>query len=249
MARDKGGEVRVFSELEIWAHKHVIHFAALLIVTGLAVSASTLPGWIRWTVDWIPYALGTPAAKAAAALGASPLEQGYDAYSLGLQVARILHRLAGVALILLGAVWLLGELPRIRRWMVWPEGGLGEAVKGLVDYYLRRRPVAFSKYNLGQKLWIWSVFTGSLLLAATGLVMWFRTSFSPSTVELAHTLHTWLAWLGIAGLIVHVYLATGIPEHRPMVRAMFRTGTIPRWFAEKHHPKMLSKLEEQEEEA
>ena len=231
-----GREVRLFSELEIWAHKHVIHFAAALIITGLIISANKLPSPLDSMFDWLAYALGTPASKAAAALGGSPLEQSYDAYSMGVQVARILHRLAGVGMAAIGVVWLLGELPRIRRWHIWPEGGLGEAIRNLVDYYLGKKQPRFGKYNLGQKLWIWSVFIGFTLLLASGLIMWFRDYFAPSTWELAHTLHVWLAWLGIAGLIVHVYLATGIPEHKPMIRAMFRTGTAPEEFVREHHP-------------
>ncbi|ABM80896.1 formate dehydrogenase subunit gamma [Hyperthermus butylicus] len=235
-------EVKLFSELEIWVHKHVIHIAVVLIVTGLAISASTLPSWIRWTVDWIPYLLGTPAAKAAALLGGSPIEQSYDAYSLGVQIARIIHRIAGVALIAFGIVWLIGELPRARQWQIWPEGGLGEAIKNLMNYYLGKKPARFGKYNIGQKLWIIAVVVGSALLAITGIIMWFRTSFSLETETLAHQLHVWLAWLGIAGLIVHVYLTIGIPEHRPAVRAMFRTGTVPEEFVKEHHPLYYEKL-------
>ncbi len=240
-------EVKVFSELEIWMHKHAIHLAAVLILTGLIVSAQKLPSPLDTLFGWAAYALGTPAAYTAKVLGYSPFEQGYSAYSLGVQVARVLHRVAGVAMAFLGTIWLLGELPRIKRWRVWPEGGLGEAVRNLVDYYLRRGHPRFSKYNLGQKLWIWSVVVGFTLLFATGMIMWFRTSFSPGVVEAAHTLHVWLAWLGIAGLLVHVYLAVGIPEHRPMVRAMFRTGTAPEDYLREHHPLYLEKAKAEEE--
>ncbi len=229
-------EIKVFSELEIWAHKHAIHFAAALIITGLIISAQKLPSPLSGFFEWLAYALGTPASKAAALMGTSPLEQGYDAYSLGVQVARVVHRLAGIGLAAVGIAWLLGELPRARKWQIWPEGGLGEAIKNLIDYYIGKKEPRFGKYNLGQKLWILGVVVGFTLLFISGVIMWFRDSFSPSTWELAHTIHVWLAWLGIAGLIVHVYLAIGLPEHRPMIRAMFRTGTLPEDFVRKHHP-------------
>lgn len=242
-------EIRLFSELEIWTHKHVVHFAAALILTGLIISAAKLPSPLDSFFGWLAYALGTPASYLAKALGYSPFEQGYSAYSLGVQVARVIHRLAGVGMAAIGLVWLLGELPRIRKWQIWPEGGLGEAVRNLAVYYLGRRSVRFGKYNLGQKLWIWSVFIGFTILFATGMVMWFRSSFSPETVALAHTIHVWTAWLGIAGLIVHIYLAIGIPEHRPMVRAMFRTGTAPEDFVKHHHPLYYEKAAKEAEEA
>lgn len=231
-----GREVKLFSELEIWAHKHAIHFAVALILTGLIVSANSLPGPLGGFFEWLAYTLGTPASYFAEALGLSPLEQGYSAYSLGVQVARIVHRLAGIGMAAIGLVWLLGELPRARKWQIRPEGGLGTAVKNLVDYYIGKKKPRFGKYNLGQKLWIIGVVAGFTLLFVTGVIMWFRDSFSPEVVNTAHMLHTWLAWIGIAGLIIHVYLAVGIPEHRPMIRAMFRTGTAPEEFVKEHHP-------------
>lgn len=245
MSSEKGSkEVRVFAELDMWAHKHMIHIALLLILTGLGVSAQKLPSWAKWTVDWIPYVLGTPAAWAAAALGVSPLEQTASAYSIGLQIARILHRIGGLMLIGIGLAWFLGELPRFREWQVWPKKKITVCIKDLVHYYIGKEEVEMAKYNLGQKLWIYSVFIGAIVLAASGIVMWFRTDFSPTVVAYAHEIHVWFAWFAIAGLILHVYLAVGIPEHRPMARAMFRTGTAPLEYLVKHHRLFIKELEE-----
>lgn len=240
-------EVKLFSELEIWTHKHVIHFAVALILTGLIISATKLPWPLNVFFEWLAYAFGTPASYVAAELGFSPLEQSYSAYSLGVQIARIIHRLAGIGMAFIGITWLLGELPRAKEWQVWPEGDLWTAVKNLVDYYTKKRMPKFGKYNVGQKLWIVSVVVGFALMLATGLIMWFRDLFSPDIVNASHILHTWLAWLGIAGLIVHAYLAVGIPEHKPMVRAMFRTGTAPEEFVKHHHPLYYEKISREAE--
>lgn len=237
-----GREIKLFDELEIWTHKHAIHFAAALILTGLIISGKNLPGPLGDFSEWLAYMLGTPASYFAEVLGFSPLEQGYSAYSLGVQVARIVHRLAGVGMAVIGLVWFLGELPRIKRWQIWPEGSLITAIKDLVDYYTRRRKPRFGKYNLGQKLWTIGVVVGFTLLFVTGVIMWFRDIFSPELVNTAHILHTWLAWIGTAGLIIHVYLAIGIPEHRPTVKAIFRTGTAPEEFVKDHHPLYYEKI-------
>jgi len=245
MSNDKK-EVKVFSELEIWAHKHIIHIALLLILTGLAVSAEKLPSWIKWAVGWIPYALGTPAAWAAAQLGFSPLEQSISAYSTGVQIARILHRIGGLILIAIGVAWFFGEIFRFREWQIWPKKKFTTEIRELIKYYIGKEEVEIHKYNLGQRIWIYSVFIGGILLIATGIILWFRTSFSPTVVAYAHELHSWLAWFAIVGILVHVYLAIGIPEHRPMVRAMFRTGTAPLEYLKKHHRLFVKDLIEKD---
>lgn len=237
-----GREIRLFDELEIWAHKHAIHFTVALILTGLIISAKSLPGPLGDFFEWLAYVLGTLASYLIKALGFSPLEQGYSAYSLGVQVARIVHRLAGIGMAVIGLVWFLGELPRAKKWQIWPEGSLRTAVKNLIDYYIGKKKPRFGKYNIGQKLWIIGVAIGFTLLFVTGIIMWFRDNFSSELVNAAHILHTWLAWIGIAGLIVHVYLAIGIPEHRPMIRAIFRTGTAPEEFVKEHHPLYYEKI-------
>jgi len=227
--------VRAFTEAQIWVHKHLIHFTAAFLLTGLPLISGDWFGWIAT-------ALGYPLSNL--------FGNAYSAYSLGLQIARWIHRLSALGLATVIVPYGVLQLFRIRQWEIWPEcwslscltRGIGE----LIDYYVRKKRPNFGKYNVGQKLWTWAAAIGVIWMYATGLVLWFRDSFSPATWELAHTLHDIGFFLAVIGLAVHVYLATMIPEHRPMLDAMFRTGTLPEEFVKEHHPKWYEKLKAEE---
>lgn len=235
-----GSEIRVLSETQIWAHKHLIHIVLVLFISGLPLVSKELFGWIA-------YLVGTPAAWIIAAVQGSPFQPDYLAYSVGLQILRIVHRVAGVMLVIVALITALVEVTRIKKWQIWPEGSLGEAIRNLVDYYVRKRHVRFGKYNFGQKLYTWAVIVGVPWMVVTGTILWFRTLFSPETVSIAHFLHLIGAALGGWLLIVHVYAALGIPEHKPMVRAMFRTGTVSEEYLKEHHPLYYEKLKKEGE--
>jgi len=222
-------EIRVFSELQIWMHKHLIHFAALFILTGMPLISFKYFGWIAWALGYFVY----------------KLFPGYTAYSAGVVVANWLHRLTAFILIWLIAAYVIGEIFRARRWEAWPEcwtlGCLKKGIKDLVDYYMYKRNPGFGKYNLGQKLWIWGVVAGLIYMYITGTILWFRLA-DKETLQLVLVLHDIGFYLAIIGLAVHVYLAVMLPEHRPMVTAMFRTGTLPESFVKHHHPKYYLKV-------
>ncbi len=219
------GKIRVFSEAQIWMHKHLIHVVGLLIITGLPFMSRELFGWIA-------YVFGYPL----------NIAMGVDPYVAGMEVVRLLHRIAGVTLLVLSVAFLIIELPRIRKWQIFPEGSLGEAIRNMIAYYLGKRRVRFGKYNLGQKLWTWGVIFGIPLMIVTGLIMWFRDLYPAWMVETAHILHVIGASLAIIGLVIHVYAAIGIPEHRAMVEAMFRTGSVDEEYLKEHHPLYYEKI-------
>ncbi|UXD22611.1 hypothetical protein IPA_06690 [Ignicoccus pacificus DSM 13166] len=212
----KVSRVRVFSEVQIWAHKHLIHVVGLLLFTGLPFFSKDLFGWVA-------YVLGYPVA----------LFIGGNVNSLGLEVARWLHRLAAIVLIAISAVVFFAEVPRAKKWRIWPKN-VGREVRKLLDYYVHKKRVPFDKYNIGQIAWTWFVIIGIAVMIVTGLIMWFKPSMELVTV--AHELHALGAALFMIGLVIHIYAAIGIPEHRPMVTAMFRTGDLPEEYLKEHHP-------------
>lgn len=226
-------QIEAFSETQIWAHKHLIHFTAALLLTGFMLTYPQLLGWLA-------YVLAAPVELVGKALGLSIA--GYSAYSLGLQVARIIHRLAGIGLVFVALVVFFREIWHPGKWYIWPEGGLGEAIRNMVRFYIHKEPARFSKYNLGQKLWAWAVIIGVPLMAVTGFILWFKSLFPLGVVEAAHMIHLVGAILAALGLMVHVYAALGIPEHWPAVRAMFRTGTLPEEYVKEHHPAWYEKI-------
>jgi len=234
MAEEK--QIRVFSELQIWAHKHVIHFTAAFLLTGLVLAGGD-------TVKILGEIFGYPIA--------SIFAPEYDAYSAGVQVARWIHRLSALGLAFIIVPFFIAEIFNAGRWEFWPEcwslGCFKQGVRKVVDYYLGRGHPEFGKYNLGQKCWVWLASIGMVIMYITGIILWFRESFSVTIWEYARLIHAIGFYLSIIFLAVHVYLATMIPEHRPMVTAIFRTGTASADFLRTHHPQWFEKLRKKEE--
>lgn len=224
-------EVEAFSENQIWAHKHLIHFMLAFIITGLPQISQDWFGWIA-------VLLGEPLTFL---FGGT-----YDAYSLGIQIARWIHRLSAVGLTLVIIPFVIKELANIRKWEIWPECWslkcLSDGIKQLNDYYLRKKHVEFGKYNVGQKFWTWLAAITLFFMGVSGFIMWFRGYFSADVWRLAHIIHDVGFYIFMIMLPIHVYLALLIPEHRPMVGAMFRTGKLPVDFVKEHHPKWFKKI-------
>jgi len=222
-------EVEAMSESQIWFHKHLIHFMAAFIATGL-------PQIWPEQFGWIALILGYPL----------NVVVGGDPYSVGIAVARWIHRLAAVGLVATMIPFAVKQLADIGKWEIWPEcwspSCFARGVRNLVDYYVHKRHVEVGKYNLGQKLWTWIAAITLVAMGWSGMVLWFRDSFDPSLWALAHTVHDIGFFIFMIMLPVHIYLAAVIPEHRPMVEAMFRTGKLPLEYVKKHHPKWYRKI-------
>jgi len=222
--------IRVFSEIQVWIHIHLIHFAAIFIITGLPLINQDL----FW---WITYGIGYPFYKAF---------PGYTPISAGVLIANWIHRASAFILAPLIIIYVIAEIFRIKKWEFGPteysSKAFREGVKNLIDYYLFKRRVKFGKYNLGQKLWVIGVIIGLTWMYITGTILWFQFGLSKEIIHNILILHDIGFYLAIIGLLVHIYLAAGIPEHRPMVTAMFRTGSIPEEFAKEHHPLYYEKI-------
>ncbi|WP_329181269.1 cytochrome b/b6 domain-containing protein [Streptomyces sp. NBC_01477] len=96
----------------------------------------------------------------------------------------------------------------------------------------RREPSLAGKFNAGQKLYA-AFATGALLImAGTGVLMWFP-KLAPLIWRTGATfVHDWLALAFGAVIAGHVWFATKDPE----ARRGLRTGYVPRWWAREEHP-------------
>ncbi len=231
--RSKCEAVKAFSEAQIWVHKHLIHFTLFFFITGLPLISREWFGWLAFVFG---YPLST-------VIGS------YDPYSLGIQVARFIHRISAIGLALVLVPFLLKMLGELRRMEIWPEcwrfSCFKKGFEDIIDFYVHRKKVTFPKYNVGQKGWIWTVVVGMVIMYVTGTVMWLRDLFPPSAWEVAHLLHDIGFFIAAIGLIIHVYMALLIPEHRPFVRAMFRTGRLTEEYVKEHHPEWHEKIEKE----
>jgi formate dehydrogenase subunit gamma len=96
----------------------------------------------------------------------------------------------------------------------------------------RREPTLAGKFNAGQKLFASFAVGSVLIMAGTGVLMWFPR-LSPLVWRTGSTfVHDWLALVFAAVITGHVWFATKDPE----ARRGLRTGYVPRWWVRDEHP-------------
>jgi formate dehydrogenase subunit gamma len=91
-------------------------------------------------------------------------------------------------------------------------------------------------YNAGQKMFAIPAVLGGIVIACTGLIMTFSKLFAdPVAVQWAILVHYVGVCLVLAGLVVHIFMASIAKGEQPAFRSMF-TGVVPEDFAQKHNP-------------
>ncbi|MDR7483966.1 MAG: cytochrome C [Armatimonadota bacterium] len=164
----------------------------------------------------------------------------------GIDQTRFIHRTTAVILMALGAWHLVGVLVTRKRRVRAHDMNL--TLKDLRDLladirYLaglsRQRP-AFGRFDYRQKFEYWAVLWGTIIMAVTGLVLWFPEFVSrwlPGVViPASRVAHGGEALLALFAVIIwHFYNAHFRPDIFPMDPAMF-TGKIPLERAEHEHP-------------
>jgi len=136
-----------------------------------------------------------------------------------------LHRAAAGVLIgtaFYHVIYLGVSRPGRRHWMqLWPRRrDLGE-ILGAIRQYLGGSLVRLSTYNYIQKAEYWALVWGTVVMAATGFVLWFNDfslRYLPRwAIDLATTIHYYEAILaGLAVLVWHCYWVIFDPDHYPM---------------------------------
>ena len=108
---------------------------------------------------------------------------------------------------LFGPIFIVGLVIMIVLYMrdnLWQKGDLEWALKG--GFLNDSHPPSW-KYNLGEKVWYWSIFFGGLALAGSGLMLEFPWLFEQLTqLQLAHIVHAVAALALIAFSFGHIYL-------------------------------------------
>lgn len=91
-------------------------------------------------------------------------------------------------------------------------------------------------YNVGQKLFAIPAILGGIVIAATGMLMYSSKFFliDPSVVQWSILVHFIAVGIVLAGLLIHIYMASIAAGELPALISMF-TGTVPREYAEHHH--------------
>lgn len=149
----------------------------------------------------------------------------------GGQWARILHPFMGLLMVL----GFLGMFVRL-----WKDNVITDADREWKKHtgdMLRGNKAAMppvGKYNYGQKMVFWAMFTSLLVLLVTGFMFWrpwFAPYFPINLMRAAVLLHSVAAVVLIAATIMHVYAAIWV---KGTVRAMTR-GTVSESWAKTNH--------------
>jgi cytochrome b subunit of formate dehydrogenase len=127
-----------------------------------------------------------------------------------------------------------------------------------------RDVVAMMKYNLGmsgvrplfdrfsyiEKAEYWALIWGTMVMGATGIIMWFDNTFIGLLTKLgydvARSIHYYEAWLATLAIIVwHFYFVIFNPDVYPLNVAFWK-GTLTEEEMEEDHPLELRRIQDQQ---
>lgn len=224
----KGDRIKLFNRMQIWYHKHIIHFMIFFIITGLPI--------ISHKFSFIAYGIGVPI---------SSMFNGADPLYVGIEACRIIHRITAI-------LWILTTIPFVISMMFtkWDlvlnkrkdeslVTCLKEETQDLLDSYVFfKYPKRNGKYNIGQLAAGILAIGLSIAILVSGIFLWMRSSFSPEFISFMKIIHD-LAFYGfLVFLTIHVYLAL-FPTNRSGYNAMFTDGFDDIEHAKKKHPGMF----------
>jgi len=114
-----------------------------------------------------------------------------------------------------------------------------------------RRAARFGRFSYMEKMEYWALAWGTLVMAATGVVMAFENLFIALLTKLgwdiSRTIHFYEAWLATLAILVwHLYYVIFNPEVYPMNTAWL-SGKMPESVMAREHPLELEALRKQAE--
>ena len=117
-------------------------------------------------------------------------------------------------------------------------------VKGIVEVLKgnEHKVARVGKYNAGQKMMFWSIMSLTLVLLATGLIIWrpyFAHFFPIVVVRWSLLIHATAAIVLIHAILIHMYMAFWV---KGSIKGMIEGKVSERW-AKKHHPRWFEKLQ------
>ena len=183
---------------------------------------------------WTGFALKFPDSWVAHTLGS------------GENLRRWSHRIAGVVLLLAGA-YHLGYITvsregrrLVRDMMPGPKDARDAAANARRLAGLGGVKPKFGRFGYAEKMEYWAVVWGTVIMGATGLMIWFKlpvTRFLPRwVVDVATTIHYYEAILACLAILVwHFYHVIFDPDVYPLNRAVL-DGRVSREWLEEEHP-------------
>lgn len=224
-------KIVAFTRMQIWFHKHIIHFMALFIITGLPLLSPSF-SWLAWII-------GTPMSAM------SGVQSHAATIALGVQAARVVHWVSALFFTITALPFAAIMLGNRGRWEIWPEAVGTKAVKDGLEQ-LRRRYILYvdattGKYNIGQKGLAWMMIIGVSAMIVSGLALMLRGFLPGGVAGFARFVHDACFVTIFIGLIFHVYLASH-PVNRAGLTAMFGDGELEAEEVRHHHPLWWKKI-------
>ena len=170
------------------------------------------------------------------------------------ELRSLVHRVSGVVLIAVslfhvGYVAFTVRGRALVRDLWWRRKDLSDAV-GMVRYNLGRstEKPKLDRFSYVEKSEYWALVWGTVLMAVTGVVMWFDNTFIGLLTKLGYdvsrAIHFYEAWLATLAILVwHIYFVIFNPDVYPM-NAAWLTGTLSEREMEDEHPLELERLRE-----
>jgi formate dehydrogenase iron-sulfur subunit len=149
----------------------------------------------------------------------------------GLSVCRWLHPWAGVALVASAVLMFFRWVGEMRM----ERGDWGWLGPKLIAYFRQEgEGEDIGKYNGGQKILFFAVSILTVLLLASGIVLWFPLRFAMGLRELSWVIHDAAFLFFALTIVVHIYLGTAA---LPGTFQSMTRGTVSKAWARLHHPR------------
>ena len=226
--------IRAYSSLEMWFHKHLIHFMAFLTITGLPILSDSF--------RFIAYGVGYPINFFAGGMESERI------VATGITFLRAIHWSSGFLLTFMAIPFVISMLTKIPTWSAWPDRwGVAAIIDGIMQMkknYIDQEHATFGKMNIGQKASAWLIVACVIALGISGFMMVFRPYISADLASYARAIHA-LSFivLGIV-LIMHIYFSTH-PANKEAYKAMMKTGEMDEDYVKSHHGIWYKKLKKE----
>ncbi len=203
---------RRFNAFHRWMHFLALSSFTVLVFTGMPLKYKDA-AWAHWVMG---------------AIG-------------GVTAAGVLHRLAALVTILyflLELGYMGVHVVKVRGRIFGPDSIVPSKkdaldIIGMFRWFFGRGPFPqFNRFTYWEKFDFWSMMAGTVIIGATGFMMWFpvtTTKFLPGiALNIALVIHSNEALLamGVIFIFVHLFSAHGRPGSFPIDKVIF-TGSIP----------------------
>jgi formate dehydrogenase gamma subunit len=198
--------------------QRVQHFVLAAAFIFLAVTGFAL----KWPDSWVALLLGS--------------SEEFRSWS---------HRMAGVVLLLVGAyhIYYMFAKQEGRRFLrdMLPRAKDASALAGMLRYLVagtRTKP-KIGRFGYVEKMEYWAVVWGTIIMGATGLMIWFKisvTQFMPRwAIDVALTIHYYEAILACLAIVVwHFYHVIFDPDVYPLNGACWNGKVTQHWHNDEH---------------